>query len=255
MRRKSRPIHSNAGVRERYARELRRMIRAMQSDVRETVRRQFELTPPDMAQDVSPSELMRQIVQNLLHKWGEQFQQLSQRAASYFVGKQFDLTNRAFNRELKEAGWSIEAKPTAAQTDAMHAAVSENVALIKSIPERYFTDIEGAVMRAYARGGDLSALTDKLRSIEGVTMRRANIIANDQMRKATAVATRANQLDVGIKEAEWMHSGGGRKPRLSHVAANGKRYDVERGCLIDGEYILPGELVNCRCSCRSIIPI
>ena len=34
----------------------------------------------------------------------------------------------------------------------------------------------------------------------------------------------------------------------------GKEFDIEKGCLIDGEYIQPGEEPNCGCTSEAIIP-
>ncbi|MNL73442.1 Phage Mu protein F like protein [compost metagenome] len=87
-----------------------------------------------------------------------------------------------------------------------------------------------------------------------VTKRRAALIARDQNNKATAAITRVRQQGLGIKQAKWMHSRGGKKPRQSHVEANGQLYDVDKGMYIDGAWIRPGELINCRCVAQSVIP-
>ena len=53
-----------------------------------------------------------------------------------------------------------------------------------------------------------------------------------------------------------MHSHAGKKPRPSHVRMNGKTYDVKQGMWdsAEGRYVFPGELINCRCTSRSVIP-
>ena len=50
-----------------------------------------------------------------------------------------------------------------------------------------------------------------------------------------------------------MHSHAGKEPRLSHVAANGKRFDVGKGISLDGKWVQPGEEINCRCTSRAVI--
>ena len=69
-------------------------------------------------------------------------------------------------------------------------------------------------------------------------------------------AIRARQVELGITEAVWRHSGAGKKPRPKHVAASGKRYDVAKGMKIGdkGQWVLPGEEINCRCTSESILP-
>ena len=64
---------------------------------------------------------------------------------------------------------------------------------------------------------------------------------------------RARRKELGIKRAIWRHSSAAKEPRQSHVKANGKMFDVDKGMLIDGEYILPGMKINCGCTSRAVI--
>jgi uncharacterized protein with gpF-like domain len=93
-----------------------------------------------------------------------------------------------------------------------------------------------------------------IKALYPVTANRAVLIARDQTNKATAVITRTRQIELGLKEALWVHSGGGKTPRPSHMRANGERYKIAEGCVIDGVPIQPGELINCRCVSRPILP-
>jgi uncharacterized protein with gpF-like domain len=140
----------------------------------------------------------------------------------------------------------------------LDASVQESVSLIRSIPEQYFKSVEGDVMRSVQTGRDLSTLTDRLQSSYGVSYRRAAFIARDQNNKATAALNRGRQLELGIDEAIWQHSGAGSHPRVSHVEAGRRkqRYNVSEGWLDPdvGERIWPGSLPNCRCTARSVIP-
>jgi uncharacterized protein with gpF-like domain len=142
----------------------------------------------------------------------------------------------------------------------MQAAIGENVGLIKSIASEHLTQVEGLVMRHMQTGRDLGALTSDLTERYDITKKRASFIARDQANKMTAVINRTRQNELGITQARWKHSGAGKHPRLSHLAAGrdnggkGVLYDVAKGCLIDGEYIWPGQLPNCRCTSQSVIP-
>jgi len=110
-------------------------------------------------------------------------------------------------------------------------------------------------MRSVAAGGDLHQLVGDLQREYGVTRRRAELIARDQNNKASAVMTRIRQQEVGIDEAIWVHAGAAKHPRPSHVKA-GKdrlRYKISEGALIDGEYIWPGEKINCGCIGRPVV--
>ncbi len=42
------------------------------------------------------------------------------------------------------------------------AIIAENVSLIRSIPEKYFTEVESMVFRSIAKGGDRKQLADEI---------------------------------------------------------------------------------------------
>ena len=56
-------------------------------------------------------------------------------------------------------------------------------------------------------------------------------------------------LYLGIRVAFWDYTNRFREhPRINHRNANGKKFYIEKGCLINGEYIYPGELYGCKCA-------
>jgi len=138
----------------------------------------------------------------------------------------------------------------------MKASVEEQVKLISNIPQQYFTQVQGAVMRSVQTGRDLNQLSKDLQKRLKIEKKRAALIARDQNNKMTANFVRVRQQELGIKQAIWVHSLGGKVPRPSHKKNDGKPYDVEKGWYDpdEGEYIQPGMLINCRCVSRSIIP-
>jgi len=62
---------------------------------------------------------------------------------------------------------------------------------------------------------------------------------------------------LGIEQAVWLHSGGGKRKRPTHVANSGKRFNVAEGWFDPDpkvrRHIHPGELINCRCVCRPVV--
>ncbi|TAL90941.1 MAG: phage head morphogenesis protein [Candidimonas sp.] len=214
----------------------------------------YRANSPEMAQDASPAMELRKAMRKMARRWQHRFDQAAPELADYFATNAVDRADGALKSILKRSGFSVEFKMTAEANDVMQATIGEQVGLIKSIASEHLTQVEGLVMRSVSAGRDLHSLAESLEKSYGVTKRRAALIARDQNNKATASINRVRQEALGIDEAEWMHSRGGAHPRPSHVAANGKRYKVKEGMLIDGEYIRPGEKINCRCISRSIIP-
>ncbi|PUX36019.1 phage head morphogenesis protein [Cronobacter sakazakii] len=207
-----------------------------------------------VAMDASPAEFMRDAVRKLAKRWTKQFDVIAQKLAERFAGDAMKNSDVSLRNALDVAGLTVEFKMTAPMNNALQATIAENVGLIRSIPEKYFTEVEGMVMRSVARGRDLKTLTDELQNRYGITRRRAALIARDQNNKATSVMQAARQQSLGITEGIWRHSHAGKEPRPSHVKADGQKFDLTKGLYLDGKWTMPGEEINCRCTWSPVIP-
>jgi SPP1 gp7 family putative phage head morphogenesis protein len=248
------PVRPNEGIRVAYALRLEKLIDRMTKDVERVLLRQYRTKPPELAADASPAAELRAAIARLAQRWQREFDKLSQELAEYFATAATDRSEKALASMLRKRGFTVRFRPTRAQNDALQATIGENVGLIKSIPQRYMTGVDGAVMRSVQAGRDLGSLAKELHEQRGVTKRRAAHIALDQNNKATATITRVRQTELGIVEAVWIHSGAGKHPRPEHVAFNGKTYKVAKGAYLEGKWTWPGVEINCRCTSRSIIP-
>ena len=204
----------------------------------------------------SPSARMRKPMKELADRWTKRFEDMSASIAEKFAVSGMKHTDASFKAALKDAGWTVEFKMTPVMRDAMNATIQENVALIRSIPEQYFTEINGIVNRGFTAGRDLQYISQELQHRYGVTSRRAALIARDQSNKLSATITQARRVDLGLYEAVWMHSGAGKHPRPSHLKAGKEKlkFDIRQGAYLDGKWVLPGQEINCRCSSKTILP-
>ncbi|MHB8283964.1 MAG: phage head morphogenesis protein, partial [Caulobacteraceae bacterium] len=193
-------------------------------------------------------------MRKLGRRWQRRIDALAPKLAAHFASASQRLTDEQMKAELRKAGMTVRFKASAAQNDAYQAVIGEQVALITNLPEQYMAQVEGIVMRAVQTGGDRHAIAKSLEEQAGVTKRRAARIARDQTNKATAVFTRVRQEELGVTEAIWRHSGGGKTPRPSHVAFSGQRYNIREGAVLDGERVWPGTAINCRCVSQAILP-
>ncbi|OZI63284.1 phage head morphogenesis protein [Bordetella genomosp. 11] len=214
----------------------------------------YRQNQPEIAQDESPAATLRKTMGRLARMWQRRFNEASQPVAQRFAEQSMSAADISLRDSLRQKGFSVEFQMTRAANDVFQATVGENVGLIKSIAAEHLQEVEGLVMRSVQQGRKLDELSKDLEARYQITKRRAAFIARDQNDKATATITRVRQQGLGIKTARWLHSAGGKHPRPSHVAASGKTYDVDKGMYIDGEYIRPGELPNCRCVAQSVIP-
>lgn len=212
-----------------------------------------------MAADDSPARTMRDAITKLRRRWDKRFQMLADELAAWFATATSKRSDLALKTALRRGGFTVKFRMTREMNDVLQATIAENVSLIKSIPEHYLTQVEGAVMRSVSAGRDLASLTKELTEQHGVTRRRAELISRDQNNKSTAVVTRVRQRELGITKARWLHSGGGREPRPTHIRASRARveYDIAEGWLDPAinRRIWPGTEINCRCVAIPILPI
>lgn len=252
------PVRANAAVGALFRKRLDQLIEEMHRSVTHWIAAQYRDTPPAMAtDDASPASQLQRAMADLSKRWLKRFDEAATALAEHFAQAAQSRSDARLRSILRKAGISIRFKPTRAQRDVLAATVHEATSLIKSIPAKYLTDVEGAVMRSVQAGRDLGQLTEALQKNYGVAKRRAATIARDQNAKATSAMNRARQVELGIEEAEWRHSAGGKTPRPSHVKAGSEkvRYQVSKGWYDPNvkQWIWPGMLPNCRCTARSII--
>lgn len=247
------PVRPNAGVRTAYQRKLERLVDEMANSVTYWLTAAYRNNVTPLAQDASPAAIMQEAMRKLSRRWLRKFDKLADELAEWFAQEADQRSLTALQASLRDAGFTVRFSPTRAQNNAMSAIVSENVSLIRSIPEQYLKNVEGAVMRSVATGRDLAPLAKYLEQQHGVCKRRAAFIARDQNNKATSALNVVRQTELGITEGVWRHSGAGKVPRPAHVAHSGKTFDLRKGAFIEGEWIHPGEKPNCRCTWSPVI--
>lgn len=257
------PVRYNAGNMIWYRREMIRMINAMNKDVRAVIVGLFdevEFADPELANDANPVQYVKNALRQLSDKWMSLFISRATGLSTDIVDRTLKSSDRAFQQSLGQHSMRINMQVTDAMAERMDAIISENVSLIRSIPEKYFTEVEGMVYRAVAVGGDRKKLVNELTTgfskRGGITRRRAINIANDQVRKATTSLSIARQQSAGITEGIWIHSKGQNDPRHKHVKADGKTFKLSEGLPVGdkGQYVLPAQEINCSCTWRPVVP-
>src|SRR5512146_2230504 len=205
-RRISAAVRPNAGIEAAYRRKLKALIAEMARSFDYWVKASWRASEPVMAQDATPAEELRVALNRLGRRWQRRFNEAAPELAAYFAKQAHRRSDAALASILRRAGFTVRFTMTPEMRDVFRAVVAENVQLIRSIPQQYFTQVQGDVMRSVAAGRDLNTLSRDLAKRHGVTARRAAFIALDQNNKATAQLQRARQTSLGIEEGVWLHS-------------------------------------------------
>ena len=111
-----------------------------------------------MADDATPADAMARALRKRFTQWQRNFNRQAKKLAEWFVRQNYKYTESAFKdawwsyksqkfqQKFEELGFAIDLKMTPAMLNVMKSFIHENVNLIKSIPEKYFTEIEGMVI-------------------------------------------------------------------------------------------------------------
>ena len=266
------PLFYNASQQARYQRALQQLVAQMTKETVEQIKRLFHGDTADdffdqqaeaAALDASITAQAKKLMNKLTLKFQQLFNSKAQGLAETMVEGAKKTSQSTLGSSLKQLSGGLSLKTgivPKGMEDVANASVQENVALIKSIPSQYLTNVQGSVMRSITTGAGIADLLPAISKHGAVTMRRARFIALDQTRKAYNSINKQRLQAVGVKKFKWLHSGGGREPRKSHLAMDGNIYSFDDLPQINkdnpgqpAEYGIPGQAPGCRCTMNPVI--
>lgn len=252
-------LQYNAAIETRYYLELDRLIQQMVGETKHKIVK--VMIAPDskeyFAMDDSIASSSRITTNALRRKFTQLFREKAKGMAERMISATDAATSAALHQSLKQlsGGLSLGTRVLNEQTEEiMKASIAESVSLIKSIPEKYFTNIEGAVMRSITTGKGLQDLVPFFKKQKGITQRRARLIAGDQSRKAYTNISAARMKEIGVRKYIWRHSSAAEEARPLHLKLNNTTQSLDDPPII--QYAKgkqrevrgkPGDLINCLC--------
>jgi SPP1 gp7 family putative phage head morphogenesis protein len=208
----------------------------------------------------------------LTNEIAEKFELIFKKNTKQIILKMIRATDRhskfALGESLKElsGGLTIDVKKIPKELKTiLKASVTENIALITTIADDYLAKVQKAAMRAITTGDGLKTLLPTLEKYEGISKRHAKFVALDQTRKVYNTMNKSRMENVGIEEFEWLHSGGGQKPRESHIDMDGKIYRLDDLPVINLEQVrkgyaapehgIPSQAPGCGCTMAPVVDL
>lgn len=196
--------------------------------------------------DKDPSDV-NAILDRISEKWFSEYpnERLAQLAAKYAS------RTASFQREQLSAQFKAvlgidlyRSEPWLAPRVAVFTA--ENVALIKSIASDHFGDLEKRLVAGLRTGERWEQLAATIAERYGVAESRAKLVARDQVGKLFGELNKTRQKTHGIKGGIW-NTMGDNRVRDSHDELDQHRFRWDDPPTVDGEQVIPGEAVSCRC--------
>lgn len=265
-------LNYNASQQEKYVRALRLLVKQMTYETKSQVTRlfrgeiaddYFEQQQEAASMDASITSRARKLMNALMSKFTQLFDKRAKTLADKMVGGAEAASQTALHSSLKKLSGGLSLNTGVVpkgMEEVSTALVAENVSLIRSIPQQYLKDVTGAVMRSITTGRGMADLLPEIKKYDGQTERRAKNLALDQTRKAYNSVNKQRMQKIGVKQFEWVHSGGSQKPRESHIKISGKIFSFENleaeqaalGVPPDDRGI-PGHPINCKCTMVPVI--
>ena len=273
----SRQTSDNLSLQIWYRKELLKMVREMSKKTEKELLRAWKGALPKIeleaeqaagetvmandslhgiAYDSSPAVELTKVIKRLRNYFNTHFQEMGEKVSKKFAARAKNGADVSLKSILKEEGFTVSFGMTRQMNDILQATVAENVNLIKSIHTMYFDQVQTIIMQAVKNGRDMEYIRKELTDRFGVSERKAKIIARDQTNKAMQTISRARALETGITKARWVHIPGAKTSRETHKHFDGKPFDLNKGMYDPdvGKFIMPGELINCNCRFRLIVP-
>lgn len=258
-------IKPSVAINAEYQKALLKLVRQMRDSISyyclaayKPIIEEIKEARESATQDAKPTPSstmakMRKVINAIRKRYQKKFNILAGKLPQIIVEK----INKEVSRRIKNMlidEMEVNFKWTPQMKLFLKAATQENIALIKSIPQEYMKRVEFDIYESISNGRNMPELVEKLnKKAYGISRRRAITIAYDQVNKITEEVNRQRKMELGLNYAIWRHSHIPQVPRQSHLKADGKEYDVRKGCYIDGEYIQPAQKINCNCFSQTIL--
>lgn len=178
-----------------------------------------------------------------------------------FAPQNFMPTKAGYNAFMK--AFTLNTKPFNEIAETIkQTTITNNVELIKSIHQQYHREVSQALYDSIINGKPTKTVVETLKQAGAKTKRRAKLIARDQVHKIHEALHLQELKQVGVTKAKWIHLGGGKTDRKTHITKapaglNGGIFDISKGMYdpaVD-KYIKPAELPFCRCTAVAVVEI
>ena len=254
-------LRPNASIAADYAKPTVDLIGLMSRDVKRQLKKLFKENEFGYAMDASISSQARILLNWLLAKWEKRFNAIAKSSTERMIERTIRNSSVTLGLSLKDASedFKIDTSFRNAQiNDVIKASTQEAANLIKVIPQKYLAEVQGQVMRSITTGKGMEDLVPFLTKKYNGNIRHARNTALDQTRKAYQSINTSRLKTLGVKKFIWIHSGGGKEPRVNHIKMSGNEYSFDNPPVIGVMYGnevrgLPGDLPNCRCICKPVI--
>lgn len=235
-----------------YQRDIDKIIKSIyamfKSIVIDGMDRKIVTEQLEIVKDESYNQRLNRLVNEFYNKVkGKYSKEFIRKICSKHIKRVYAWQNREFSKKMANFGLGLAGEDLLKQYRSfMKLKLDTNVELVQDLMENEINQLKKQVMRNMMNGAPASELAKGLAQHIRVSRSRANTIARTEVNTLTGQLNDRRALELGIDEGIWRGVEDNRE-RESHRKAEGKRFKLEKGLLIEGKYTWPGREPNCRC--------
>lgn len=230
-------------IRLRYFALLRPFLAEMHRACLESLAPVLAELPKDVRTDASPKDIrgvIKKISKKVIYETFDSGR--LQRVADKIFGQTADYQKKELLKQLNSQMGFDPLIRDRKLLEQVQAFTKENVALIKTVPERYFAQVEEVTLQGVREGLRAEDLAAQLTERANVSEVNAQRIARDQIGKAYGALNEARQTELGISKFQWFTMMDNRV-REEHEALQGQIFNWDD----PPPEGIPGFEINCRC--------
>lgn len=233
-------------IEKSYGKELKKLIKQLEQEIREQIISQLgyitEVARFEKTLDTSSAKLIS-IALNAVRIRATQI--FNDKEVEKIITKYAERTSDFQRKEMeRQFNTVLGVNPLLTEpylATEMEKFLETNISLIKTIPENMLNKVESLIRIGVETGEATDTISSSIVNQFGVTERRADLIARDQVAKFNSSLNQLRQKEVGVEKYEWSTSGDERV-REEHEALNGEIFGWEEETPIGFK---PGEDINC----------
>ncbi len=250
------PTKPSKAIEKDFAKKLKALTRKINNSVS-----YFAIANLAQNLDKNAPTQLRFKLNELLKAWDSKVSEIAKSWARRFAKQIGDYVDLSMRGKIDKSLYTDIERAFAVKKQTLKTAMSgiyeRNLYLIKSIPHDVINRYENGFMSGI-ENFDREALKKQAAAYNGISLRRAAMIARDQTSKATNAYHNARACELGFEYYVWNTS---QDERVStgkggHIYLNGRIYKYSEPTAIIDSYGTKGhcgERVNCRCIGTSLM--
>lgn len=187
-------------------------------------------------------------------------QQFSEKRIQSYIKKLYSRTDKMNDKAFYQAIQSkvgVDAKSVIG-TDGLNSFVNakslETIGQVVKLKNEMIENLSQNTLRLMSAGKNLETLYEEVSNQKQKNLNKSELVSRNELKAFNTQLNNKRAANLGIQKAIW-NTVGDERSRPCHVKRDGMEYDIEKGLYhpCDGEYLKPGEEINCRCFATFVV--